>query len=193
MVIGNAGGGKSTLARRLAAEMDLPLLSVDQIMWAPGWQRVPEDQYQKCHAEWLRQERWLIDGVGSWPTIKARLAAADTIIFVDLPFVQHLFWASKRQIASLIWGRQDGPKNSPMWRVTLPLFRMMFWLHHHLRPDLIASIQAESTRARVIVIRSKSQLRSLSAGDITGRGRISATDGACGGTELRNAKGTERG
>jgi len=155
MVIGNAGGGKSTLSRRLAAQMNLPHLAIDQIQWQPGWVKTPESDYDKAHAAWLAQDRWLIDGVGSWPSIQARLNAAEVIIFVDLPFWHHLWWAMKRQVTSLFVGRKDGPNNSPMWKVTFRLVAMMWWLHRHLRPDLIAAIDARRDHARVIVMTSK--------------------------------------
>jgi adenylate kinase family enzyme len=35
-VIGNSGGGKSVLARRLAFELQLPYVEVDSLLWLPG-------------------------------------------------------------------------------------------------------------------------------------------------------------
>lgn len=40
-IIGNGGGGKSTLAIRLSRDFDLPYHSVDPIQWQPGWVRAP--------------------------------------------------------------------------------------------------------------------------------------------------------
>jgi adenylate kinase family enzyme len=37
-VIGNSGGGKSTVARHLAVSRGLPLVEVDALLWRPGWQ-----------------------------------------------------------------------------------------------------------------------------------------------------------
>jgi adenylate kinase family enzyme len=48
-IIGNAGGGKSTLARRLAASHDLPLTEVDKLLWQPGWKITPEEEYDALH------------------------------------------------------------------------------------------------------------------------------------------------
>ncbi|MEA2913074.1 MAG: hypothetical protein QOJ15_5155 [Bradyrhizobium sp.] len=48
VVIGNAAGGKSTLARRLAHGRDLPLVEVDRLLWQPGWQLTPEPDYARA-------------------------------------------------------------------------------------------------------------------------------------------------
>ena len=53
-VFGNAGGGKSTLARRLAEITHLPLHSLDTIKYKPGGGEVPRDEYHRytlsCYA-----------------------------------------------------------------------------------------------------------------------------------------------
>ena len=50
-VFGNAGGGKSTLARKLAEATRLPLHSVDLMQWRVGGEPVPHDEYLKAHAD----------------------------------------------------------------------------------------------------------------------------------------------
>jgi hypothetical protein len=45
VIIGNAAGGKSTLARTLAARRDLPLVEMDRLLWRKGWQLAPADVY----------------------------------------------------------------------------------------------------------------------------------------------------
>ena len=84
IIIGNAGGGKSTLSRRLAELTGLPYHSLDALMWAPGWVQHPD--YGRRHQELISNERWIIDGFGTWETVLSRLDAADTVVHVDLPF-----------------------------------------------------------------------------------------------------------
>jgi len=55
-VFGNAGGGKSTLARRLAEVTGLPLYPLDAIQYRTGGGEVPHEEYLKKHAELLRQD-----------------------------------------------------------------------------------------------------------------------------------------
>jgi adenylate kinase family enzyme len=61
-VFGNAGGGKSTLAKRLAELTRLPLYPLDIIQF-PGGIKVSHEEYLKMHADLLRQEEWIIDGL----------------------------------------------------------------------------------------------------------------------------------
>ena len=53
-VFGNAGGGKSRLARRLAELSGLPLYVVDMIQFRPGGAKVPHNEFLQAHADLLR-------------------------------------------------------------------------------------------------------------------------------------------
>ena len=55
-VIGNSGGGKSTLSRQLAARFDLPCTDLDCLLWLPGWQLASEEVYQAEHARLIAGE-----------------------------------------------------------------------------------------------------------------------------------------
>jgi len=55
-VFGNAGGGKSTLARRLAAATRLPLHVIDKIQFRPGGAAIPHEEYLRIHAELLSRD-----------------------------------------------------------------------------------------------------------------------------------------
>jgi len=95
-IVGNGGGGKTTAGRRLSAELGIPLFSVDQVQFEPGWQRASDSTIQVWHANVLTQENWILDGWGSWDLIDARFEACDTILFVDYPLDVHLALAKKR-------------------------------------------------------------------------------------------------
>jgi len=84
-VFGNAGGGKSTLARRLAEITRLPLYPLDLIQFKAGGGKVPHEEYLAAHAELLRRDAWIIDGFGNVATAWERFAAADTLVYIDLP------------------------------------------------------------------------------------------------------------
>ena len=69
-VFGNAGGGKSALARRLAEITGLPLYVLDIIQFREGryWPQVqnggkmPEEEYLHLHRDILGRDQWIIDG-----------------------------------------------------------------------------------------------------------------------------------
>jgi len=160
-VIGNAGGGKSTLCRKLSRALDLPYHAVDKIQWQPGWTITPEEEFLSKHDRLLSGERWIIDGFGPWQAIEQRFRAADTIVFVDHPLWLHYWWAGKRQIKSIFVGRPDGPDGCPMWPVTFRLFRMMWALHREERPKLLDAIVRRSNDTSIFHLRSPKELRAF--------------------------------
>ena len=91
-VFGNAGGGKSTLARQLAEVTQLPLYPLDTIKYKPGGVEVPHAEYLKAHKELLSRDAWIIDGFGCVASAWERLSAADTLIYIDLPLFAHHRW-----------------------------------------------------------------------------------------------------
>ena len=100
-VFGNAGGGKSTLARELAAITGLPLAVVDELQYRAGGVKVPHEEYLQAHVTLLANDEWIIDGFGGIRLLWERLEAADTLIHVDLPLAVHALWVTKRLVKGL--------------------------------------------------------------------------------------------
>ncbi len=160
MIIGNAAGGKSLLASQISERCGLPLHRLDDIMWQPGWVPLPAADFAAKHASLLADEHWVIHGYGPHNHIPARIDAADTIIFVDLPFATHLWWATKRQIKSLF--TPQGPAGCPMWRKTVPLYAMMWDLHKNHRTALLQAINT-AAHADVHHLQSRAALAAFAA------------------------------
>ena len=101
-VFGNAGGGKSTLARQLTEITRLPLYVLDELQFKEGGAAVPHDEYLELHRDLLAQETWIIDGYGDNTTIWERFGAADTLVYVDLSLPIHYWRVTKRLIKGLV-------------------------------------------------------------------------------------------
>ena len=162
-VFGNAGGGKSTLARRLADLTGLPLYSVDTMQWTAADGAVPHDCYLKVHADLLRHEEWIIDGFGDVSSAWERFAIADTLVYVDLPLFTHYRWVTKRLIKGLFANPEGWPANSPMWSSTLAGYRVIPLCHRNLTPKYRAVIAEAAASKRVHHLRSPAEIRSLLA------------------------------
>lgn len=161
MVIGNAGGGKSTLCKVICAEHNMPYFSIDKIQWKPNWVLASDEEFSVEHQNILSGERWLVDGYGSESSIEDRLDACDTVVFVDHPIAVHYWWATKRQIKSLFRRHPDVPEGCRMWPVTIRLFRMMWRLHKEMRPKLIEAIYSRADSLRIIHIKSPAELKAF--------------------------------
>ena len=83
-IVGSGGSGKSALARELGPAMGLDVYHLDAMFWKPGWVRTPKDEWRSTIEELVGRDSWLIDGNYAG-TMEMRLAAADTIVFLDLP------------------------------------------------------------------------------------------------------------
>lgn len=145
-IIGNADGGKSVLARKLGAALNIPAYQFDDLQWGPGWIRTPEEEIQEVHAGWLAGSGWIIDGWGSWNLLAQRFAAADTIIFVDFPTIVHYWWAAKRRVKAVLnintgWP----PEGCTVLPVTMRLFKLMWRIHQEMRPQLVELIDMPKT------------------------------------------------
>jgi adenylate kinase family enzyme len=85
VVIGMSGAGKTTLARKLAAQLGTTHIELDSLHWDRDWTPRPLDRFRALAAEAVAAERWVADGNYSsvrdvvWPR-------ATTIIWLNLPF-----------------------------------------------------------------------------------------------------------
>lgn len=114
-VFGNAGAGKSALARRLAELMGLPLYPIDIVQYPNGYRpqekdggRISQEEYLKFHADLLRQDRWIVDGFDTVASAWERFSAADTLVYIDLPLAMNYAWVTKRLVKGLF-------RNPPGW------------------------------------------------------------------------------
>jgi adenylate kinase family enzyme len=164
-VFGNAGGGKSTLARKLAELTRLPLYVIDMIQFRAEDgevpREVPHDEYLRAHADLISREEWIIDGFGSVASAWERFAAADTLIHVDLPLFTHYRWVTKRLIKGLFASPAGWPDNSPLWASTMQSYRVLPRCHRHLTPRYRQLVADAAASKRVHHLRSPAQIRSF--------------------------------
>lgn len=163
-VIGNAGGGKSLLARRLGARIGAPVHSVDDVQWQPGWARTDPALLREIFGLWLAEPAWVIDGWGGMDEIARRFLAADLIVFVDMPIARHYWWATKRQARAWIGqAHRWPPPGCSARRITVRLYRLMWHIHTVVRPRLVALLDQPEIQPRVVVVRSPREMRRLEA------------------------------
>ena len=63
ILLGNAGAGKSTMARCLIGSADIPRLSLDEIAWDQGPKRKPLDESLTLLRQFINtNEQWVIEG-----------------------------------------------------------------------------------------------------------------------------------
>ena len=122
LIIGNAGGGKSVLARKIAAKRGLPYHEVDTIVWKPGWEPAGWEEYAAAHARLIGEESWVLDGLGWTEGLDLRFDRATEIILIDMPIWMHFWLAAERQF-KWMQGQEAHP---PAGIAEMPPTRAMF-------------------------------------------------------------------
>ena len=157
-VFGNAGGGKSTLAKKLAELTHIPLYPLDMIQYRAGGGKVAHDEYLKAHAELLQRDAWIIDGYGCRKSSWERFAYADTLIYVDLPLFTHFLRVTKRLLKGLYATPEGWPERSPMLSSTISSYRVLWLCHRHLTPKYRELVSAAHQDKRVHHLRSAAEM-----------------------------------
>jgi adenylate kinase family enzyme len=168
-VFGNAGGGKSTLAGRLAQITGLPLYIVDHIQFPGGRYRagekdggkIPHEEYVKIHQEIVGRDAWIIDGFDSVALAWERFAAADTLVHVDLPVLTHYWGVTKRLVAGQFRNPKGWPEDAPVWASSLDSYRVVWRCHRRLTPRYRQFVAEAASTKRVHHLRSRAQMRAF--------------------------------
>lgn len=106
LIIGSGGAGKSTLARRLGEATGIEVVHLDKLHWQPGWVEPPKAEWHKTVEKAIAKESWIMDG-NYGGTMEIRLAACDTVIFLDFPRAVCLYRVIKRRLIYRNTNRPD--------------------------------------------------------------------------------------
>lgn len=157
-VFGNAGGGKSTLSRRLAEITGLPWVPLDSLQYQPGGSEVPHEEFKAAHDALLQQDQWIVDGFGSIDTLWNRLATADTLVYLDMPVLLHYWWVTKRFLQGAWVPPAGWPENSPLLRSTLNSYSIIWLCHTKLTPRYRESVETAKATKQVFHLRSRQDI-----------------------------------
>jgi energy-coupling factor transporter ATP-binding protein EcfA2 len=95
LILGGTGSGKTTLARELAAALQVPHVELDSLYFGPEFSTAPLPLLRERTSAAIAGDRWVTDGNKSavrdlvWPR-------ADTIVWLDYPLGLRLWRLAKR-------------------------------------------------------------------------------------------------
>jgi len=156
MVIGSGGAGKSTFARRLGSLLGINVIHLDVEHWGPGWVETPKDEWRRRVGELAGGEAWIIDGNYSG-TLDVRLAACDTVVFLDLPRAVCLWRVLKRALTYRGGSRPDMAEGC---REKLNL-SFLIWIWNYpsrTRPKVVELLKQHSQDKTVVRLRSRAEV-----------------------------------
>jgi Adenylate kinase and related kinases len=150
LIIGSSGAGKSTLARRLGEKTGLEIIHLDKIYWKPGWVEPSEDEWKRTLEKAVSGDEWIMDGnFGS--SLDIRIAACDTVIFLDMPRALCIYRVLKRVASSYGRTRTDMADGCPE-KFDLEFLKWIWDFEHHSKPKmerLLARFENEKTIIRL--------------------------------------------
>lgn len=152
-VIGCGGSGKSTTARQLARLLDLPLVHLDALYYDEHWAPLPGVEFAARQEKLVAGDRWIIEGNYAG-TLPSRLAAADTVIFLDLPAATCLWGIAQRR-----WRYRGGQHRSDgvYDRITWDFVRYILGYRRTTRPRVRGLLQEHGPHVRLVTLTSRRQ------------------------------------
>lgn len=166
LVIGSGGAGKSTFAAQLGERTGLPVIHLDSHFWGAGWQEPPRDEWAARVDELLGREEWIMDGNYSG-TMGRRLAACDTVVFLDLPRVLCVWRVVVRSLRYFGRTRPDmaeGCKEQLTWEFV----RWVWTYPRRRRAGVLKRLSELKEGQKAYVLRSRQEVRSFL--EASGRG-----------------------
>ena len=86
-IVGSSCSGKTTLSKILEVRLRLKRIELDAINWQPGWQELDYAEFREIVNQEINVEEWIVDGNYNSRLNGSVLEGADTIIWLNLPFL----------------------------------------------------------------------------------------------------------
>ena len=157
LIIGSGGSGKTTLAKETATRTGLPLIHLDQLFWHPGWVPTPDEEWDRQIQELIARDRWIMDG-NYGRTLPMRLAAADTVVFLDLPRVICIWRILKRRLRYFGRARPDVAPGCPE-RFSWEFLRWVWTYPSRRRPRILDRLDAARRGKQVFVLQRETEVQ----------------------------------
>ena len=159
LIIGNAGSGKTTFAKKLAVKTSLPLIHLDRLFWKGKWESLSKEEFDPLLQAELEKEEWIIDGNFS-RTIPHRLKYCDTVFYFDIPTILCLWGITKRVFLNYGKTRDDMGGECPEYfdQRKLALYRAVMGFNRKHRKKYRRLLD-DAENVDVIIFRNRKQAR----------------------------------
>lgn len=155
-VVGTSGSGKTTVAREVAARLDVPFVELDAIHHQAGWRPLPPDEFRARVGEVVAGGAWVVDG--NYRVVRDLVwDRATTIVWVDPPRPVVMVQVVGRSVHRAATGRELWNGNRERWRSWLDDDHPIRWAWSTFDRRR-SEYEAEADR-RWVRLRSRRQVR----------------------------------
>ncbi len=144
-ITGNAGAGKTTLAHQIGAALNLPVYSVDSVIWQPGWSQPPKEEREAAILAMAQKPHWVIEGVAA-----SLRAHADIVLVLHVPAFICAVRALRRAFRYGRSIRPGFPEGCPEWKVTPLVIRIIFSFKRRAGAELFAEAARDEDKFRIL-------------------------------------------
>lgn len=163
-VFGKPANGKSTLSRRLARATGIKLFSLDSILFKANGEEIDQKDYETKHSHIVSTEEWIIEGFGPLNSLSSfyqRIDAADTLVYIDLPYSLTYWLVIKRFFMGLYKRPEGWPEYSSIFNGTVSTFKTLQLCPKFWNEEFLYSIEALKNEKSVYVIRSLAEMNRI--------------------------------
>ena len=160
-VFGKPGSGKSLLSKKLSSVTGIPLYPLDSIVYTKNGALVDRAIFDSEHDEILASNCWIIDGFGPVSAFYKRLEAADTLIYIDLPYLTSYWFVTKRLLKGLFVKPEGWPEGSSVIKGTLASYKVLRLCPKFWNAAFAEKLQLMSASKSVHIINSISDLNNF--------------------------------
>lgn len=159
-MVGTSCSGKTTLARVIAARLEMPHVEMDALFWGPDWTPVATDLFRSRLEDAISGERWVMDG--GYSTMREIIwSRADTVVWLDLPMPIVLGRWARRTVARIRTREEfwPGTGNRESLRNAFGRQSLLTWIltTHHRRRRTMADALAARPDLAAIRLRSPAE------------------------------------
>lgn len=160
-VFGKPGSGKSTISKALALATGIELHQLDSIVYKANGEFVKREVFDLAHDNIINSESWIIDGFGPLGSFNTRLEAADTLVYIDLPYPISYWFVTKRMLKGLFVKPEGWPDGSSVIKGTIQSYKTLKLCPKFWNDDFRARLELRAKEKEVHIIRSVSELNNF--------------------------------
>ncbi len=159
VVAGATGSGKTTMARRIGAALDLPVTEMDALHHGPAW--TPRPEFMADVETFSSADAW----VSEWQYPEARKVLADradTMVWLDVATPVTMMRVVRRTVARRLRDEElwNGNKEAPLHTVFTDREHIVRWAWRtrHLLRELVPEVAATHPELVIVRLRDRSDV-----------------------------------